>query len=370
MDNQIINSDVLSQLMYTPATDEPDSKSVYESCDSGLFIGNSYIYSVPALLDFKKLINPHILTIGMTGSGKTFLMKNLILRLSILDGSKIILIDFTGEYKGHLNLTNTPVSSTNPDAYGENEITYFNLASLPEGEKISISSEILRNSLLLMRKQVIDTGKRLFIVLDEAWKLLRSEKSLETIIREGRKYGVGLILSSQLIEDADNPIISNIATLFLFRTQNRKSLEKIAKNYNIPDQYIQRVQNLDLGSCLAMQLYKSNHRSAFIIRKVAGLNFKKMLRIELVDNMGIEISSTELEKLLKKLCGYKYEEAMKPIKERGSIPLNEIIREVLARGADRKETLREFKKLGFDDAILSDSFSYALYELSDSHETE
>ncbi len=363
MKRQILNSKSIANLMYMPKIEEPTARFTNSICGSAIFIGNSYTYSMPILVNFDKLLNPHVLTIGMTGSGKTFLMKSLIMRLSVLEGSRIILIDFTGEYQKSLDLQSVDISETDPEQYNENEIIYFNLANIPEAQKISISSEILQKSVSLMRKQEINPNKRIFIVLDEAWKLLNKEVSLETIIREGRKYGIGLILSSQLVDDADSTILSNIATLFLFRTQNKKSLERIAKNYNLAENQISKVQDLELGSCLAIQVYKSDQRSAFIVRKVIGLNFNDMIKIKIGNQMGIDVSSGDFEKLLSKLCGEKSAGIAKLVKERGEIPLNELFTELILCGADRRAILLEFRRLGFDDQVLADSFSYTVYEL-------
>ncbi len=179
-----------------------------------------------------------------------------------------------------------------------------------------------------------------------------------------------MILSSQLIEDADSPVISNIATLFLFRTQNKKSLEKISKNYNISDDFMSQIQNLDLGSCLTVQIYKSNHRSAFIIRKVIGLNFKDMVKKKVVDEMAIEVGSKELDTLIEKLCNGRHESLSSSIKQYGGIALNELIKQLLSHGADSRQILHEFRKLGFDDNTLSDAFSFAVCESSDEHENK
>jgi hypothetical protein len=360
-----LSSSTIAELIYMPRVEEPSLKTLKDTHLPGVFIGKSYVYSVPVLINFSKLINPHILTIGMTGSGKTFLMKSLILRLSMLEESRVILIDFTGEYQNHLNLALDAKSEADLENDFEEGISYFNLANMPENQRISMSSTILEKCVLLMRKQRINAERRVFVVLDEAWKMLRTDKNLEMIIREGRKYGIGLVLSSQLVEDADNAVISNIATLFLFRTQNKKSLEKIAKNYNISEESISMVQGLELGSCLMVQLYKSSNRSAFIIRRVIGLGFTQTIKIKLGNNMGIEIGSEEFEKLLGRLCGDKSNWIAKEAKEKGEITLNSLIKNLIISGANKRNLLIELRKLGFDDFSIADSFAYALCEVGE-----
>ncbi len=113
-------------------------------------------------------------------------------------------------------------------------IVHFDLSGITsEASKVGVADGILRGIAGNMRRSDNLCGKRVFIMLDEAWKLLAESNSLETILREGRKYRHGLIFSSQLMEDVDLALLSNAATLFAFRLQNSQSLERLARNYNL-----------------------------------------------------------------------------------------------------------------------------------------
>lgn len=127
MIGKLLNSNVISHLIYLPKVDEPDSSIISDIQNFRVFVGNSQLYSMPVMIDFNKLLNPHILIVGMTGSGKTFLTKNLILRISLLEGSRVILIDLTGEYQNRIKMRITPPEDTKLLNCVENEITYFNL---------------------------------------------------------------------------------------------------------------------------------------------------------------------------------------------------------------------------------------------------
>ncbi len=63
-----------------------------------VYIGKSKIYRIPVMLDLNKLMNPHISIIGITGSGKTHLSKNLVIGHSIKKNYNILIIDWNGEY--------------------------------------------------------------------------------------------------------------------------------------------------------------------------------------------------------------------------------------------------------------------------------
>jgi len=104
------------------------------------------------------------------------------------------------------------------------------LHTLPtEAGKTAITLLILWNLIYYMRQSGESRDKiRLFIVLDEAHRVYRSvqreEESalgvghpLDIIAREGRKYGVSLIMSSQLVEDFGKQILGNVATIFILK---------------------------------------------------------------------------------------------------------------------------------------------------------
>ncbi len=355
----ILDTSNLSGLLYIPSTDEPDVASFGQTCSSAVFLGYSKVYSMPVLITPATLLNQHFLIIGMTGSGKSFLARNLILRLSVVHGSKIILIDFSGEYKNMLDPEFMKAESgTFPSL--ERQVSYFDLTQKPEAERMRLASEILSNLVLLMRHRKIEAGEQAFVVIDEAWKLLASDKNLEVIIREGRKYRIGLILSSQLIEDADIAITSNISTLLLFRTQDKNSLELVRKNYGISEVEIESIQNLNLGACLIVQLHKSNYRSAYQVKRILGIDTVTMLKIKTGDNMSKEISINQLRHLIRTASNGKEEEILVQTRQRGSIRLETLVQQLLAAGSDKHEVLCQLRKLGFCDTELSDAFASAI----------
>ena len=117
---------------------------------------------------------------------------------------------------------------------GRRGIVHVDLSGIPsEPNKVRAAEGILAGIAENMRRADGLEGRRVFVMLDEAWKLLRESRALETILREGRKYRHGLIFSSQLVEDVDLALLSNAATLFAFRLQNSQSLERLARNYNL-----------------------------------------------------------------------------------------------------------------------------------------
>lgn len=358
----------VSRLMAIPRINGPSVFNTEEDYYKGMFIGYSLGHSLPCFISFDLLMNPHIFIAGMTGSGKTYLMRNIMLRLSVILGYSVLLIDFTGEYKefveasGHVQIEHTSLEESALEKDGA--ILYVNLRGRSEEEKVSIARSILDGFVMYMRTRPI-LAKRTFLILDEAWKLLSNSESLAIVIREGRKYGAGLIMASQLVEDIELSVLGNVATLFMFRVQNKQSLDNIARNYNLGEELIESVQNLDVGSCLLVQLYKSNRRDAFVVRRVLGVRISKSIRIILGEYMDVEVSREAFEVMVRNLCRDNGVEVMSTLDESGSIELHMLIEGLIASGAKRHDTLIALRKLGVADAELADAFAVAIEEIGD-----
>lgn len=173
----------------------------------------------PVLLDLKESaqlgMGPHGICIGATGSGKSELLRTLILGLALThspDDLSMILVDYKG------GAAFAPFSRL-PHVAG----IIDNLADDPqltERARASIQGEVVRRQRLLkdagnaasighyrqMRRErpELPALPHLFLVIDEFGELLTAEPDfvelLLTIGRIGRSIGVHLLLSSQRIE--------------------------------------------------------------------------------------------------------------------------------------------------------------------------
>ncbi len=130
-------------------------------------------------------------------------------------------------------------------------VTHINLNALPENLRYLFADLFLRRIYYTLQATgEIPRGTederakfRLFVIVDEA-KLLVSQKSgskssikavLNKYATEMRKFGVSLILASQLIAHFNEEILANIAVKFCMRSENKKQAQENAKFFEVSE---------------------------------------------------------------------------------------------------------------------------------------
>jgi len=94
---------------------------------------------------------------------------------------------------------------------------------------------------------------RLFCVLDEAHNLsFEKDSPVDKLVREGRKFGLGLIFASQQPEDFSPTAYSNTATKLVFQVldDTKRVSKKLAlkcRNFSSPDQVLETISKLPRG---------------------------------------------------------------------------------------------------------------------------
>ncbi|MGC8676102.1 MAG: helicase HerA domain-containing protein [Candidatus Micrarchaeia archaeon] len=320
--------------------DLPDFSMLQEAAMRGVYIGTAKDSRTPIFLDFTQLVNPHVFIFGVTGSGKTYLMKSLMLKLKASLSAEIHCIDFTGEYKDFAS------------AVG---ISSYVRAGTESDEGLSAALAALDVIRRRMRRRGTAEAPNAFVFLDESWKLLGKSQSFATLLREGRKYGVGLVMASQLLEDLAAPMLDNVATIFAFRLQNMRSIERILRNYGLGDEYAGVIQNLGVGSAIMLQMYKAKIARAFEVR-VSGASLGHYVKIRSGDGVYLEISADKLESIVRETCGDRAAEAV-PGGSDVQLELTSFMRSLLAHGASRTGVLRALRRIGISDADIADAFA-------------
>lgn len=364
----IFGSRNISSLILLP---DRDAARVFPNGNKGIFIGSLASHNLPFMFDVDELMNPHIFIAGITGSGKTYFLRSLILKLNSNLNCSILILDFTGEYTDF----DTYASSKNRDGIvrsfleGRSTISKLDLKGSSEKERILVAERLISEIAEEMRYLPVDYSERKFIVLDEAWKILERSRSVETIIREGRKYGIGIIFASQSIDDSDQKLTSNVASMFLFRQPDEKSLHRLAKDYGMVESDIKSVQNLELGSCFGIFLLKSKERMKVLIKKTSIAKVEKRAKIRTKSNNFIEVDRNRLSSVIGEFCGPSVATKLSEnLFEMDSIELQVLIRILIQENSNSYAILKSIRKLGFEEDAIADAFSSALAQLSVTYE--
>jgi len=164
-------------------------------------------------------------------------------------------------------------------------------------------------------------GIRLFVVLDEAWKIAGEENSdAVMIVREGRKYNFSLIVASQNPTDINEAIFSNVGTTFIFKVKFEKYLNYLQGSLNFSDYIRGEITQLGVGQCAVNMAFTTtaNFSSTFMIKKVIGeeplveyfLDLKHVLTEE--ERRDVKVAQTvsvEREELRRRLRMYGLNES-------------------------------------------------------------
>jgi len=128
------------------------------------------------------------------------------------------------------------------------------LHSLPQESLRSLAGlAILQFVKEKMRAESYQSGgrPRLFVVVDEAWKIASDERSdVISIVREGRKYGFGLIVASQNPTDVHKSIFASAGTTCCFRLTLAAEREYVRSSLTYSDFLEEASHNLAVGQAL------------------------------------------------------------------------------------------------------------------------
>ena len=335
--------------MYAP----DDLQEAIDTSGNGIYIGKSARQNIPVFIDQSATINPHIFIAGITGSGKSFALKNIITRMSAVLGYGAIIIDLTGEFSG--------IAENNGEVEVSSRTSYFGLFKINrEEERMQRAEEILCKIIEQMRMLEPDSKIKSFVIFDEAWKILERNKQFETLIREGRKYGIGIIISSQSLLDLDREMLENIGSLLIFKLTDPISLSLLAGSYGLNEAQIDNVKNLEVGRCMLLRSYKSRRRSCVFISRFEPVNTKEIFKIILGDCMDIEIDEEKFLDFLKSLNITKERMAkINEVIENRPIGLDALISELILADVDRRKVLYGLRSLGMRDDDIADTFAIA-----------
>jgi len=182
-----------------------------------------------------------------SGGGTPFLNFQAKGILSFLDSMRLKLKDSTysflfepGEYSPNCDgKVEKDLSCLLYEWLGSNKaLTILDLSGIPSHIMTSISGTLLKviYDTLFWGQNMEVGGKKqpLLIVLEEAHNYLKageksiSSKIVQTIAKEGRKYGVGLVLVTQRPSELDETVLSQCGTIIALRMNNSKDRAHIS----------------------------------------------------------------------------------------------------------------------------------------------
>ncbi|MCM8830698.1 MAG: ATP-binding protein [Candidatus Omnitrophica bacterium] len=136
-----------------------------------------------------------------------------------------------------------------------------------------------------------DKKIKLIVVADEAWKIAQDDRSdLVKILREGRKYAFSIIVASQNPSDISPTILSNAATLAVFRLMHADFRDTLIKSLNCPKEVSIQIEKFKVGQALFRLAWAipSNYDGPFIISRIEG-EVSSDLFFLLVNDMEVSI---------------------------------------------------------------------------------
>jgi Cdc6-like AAA superfamily ATPase len=228
-------------------------------------------------LEMKEL-KTHILTAGATGSGKSVSAMVIVEELLEKKIPVVVfdptaqwtgfvrpckdhdLLNFYGKfgmnprhvkpYKGMIYEVKDPKVKIDFKKYmNPGEISVFTLNKLKHGEYDQAVKTIVDT--IFEQGWEESSGLQMVIVFDEVHRLLEKYGgkggyvALEKACREFRKWGIGLIMISQVLSDFKEAVKGNVLTEIQLHTKSLGDLQRIEKKFG--EDYAKRVTKLEVG---------------------------------------------------------------------------------------------------------------------------
>ncbi len=249
----------LERMRYIP----PDTKKIPKKGPDMFHVGKLPEINKQAYFNPRDLTT-HCLCAGSTGSGKS-VTASVIAEAALLNNIPVVAFDPTNQWTGFVKqlkdknilsyykqfgLSDSDARSfkgliytvDNPEVdinikkfMNPGEITVFNLSNLKTGEYDQAVKRIIDKIFELSWPETHDL--KVFVVFDECHRLLEKYGgkggyvALERACREFRKWGIGLLMISQVSADFKQAVAGNILTEVQMNTKNVEDIQKIAQKY-------------------------------------------------------------------------------------------------------------------------------------------
>jgi hypothetical protein len=149
-----INNTELSRRNILTHAPEPPMHILFRDPLNSLYVGKTDGLNVPFFWDYNIITNPHIAIVGISGSGKSYFIKSLLVRASFVWNSNAIIIDWAGEYKDWVMQTGGKIIQLG-------RANYLNLLDLGGMKPYDRIKQVMRTLALLTDMENYPEQKRL-----------------------------------------------------------------------------------------------------------------------------------------------------------------------------------------------------------------
>ena len=242
-----------------------------------------------------KDLTTHMLVAGSTGSGKS-VCASVFVEEALLHNIPVVIFDPTAQWTGFVKACNDPnlikyygqfgykpedarpfkgllYKVEGPDVVidfkkymNPGEVTVFNLQGLKAGDYDVAVKNIIDTMFKVRWEESPDL--KLVVVFDEVHRLLEKYggtggyKALEKACREFRKWGLGLVMASQVSADFKEAVAGNILTEVQLNTKSMEDISKIATKYGT--EFSQRVTRQGIGVAMMQNPKYNNGKPWFV----------------------------------------------------------------------------------------------------------
>jgi tetratricopeptide (TPR) repeat protein len=237
-------------------------------------------------------------------------------------------------FKGIIYEVDKPQLDLNFDEYMQpGEITIFNLNKLKSGEYDIAVRNIVDTIFKIGWEE--SSELKMLIVFDEVHRLLEKYGgkggyiALEKACREFRKWGIGLIMASQVNADFKEAVQGNILTEVQFNTKAIEDIRKIEEKYG--SDYAKRISREGIGTAMMQNPKYNDGKPWFVQFRPIYHSPHKLLNKELelykYYNEQINIINNKIKKLKNKKDVSDFELELKLAKDKlktGNFRMTEI----------------------------------------------
>jgi len=283
--------------------------------DSEYVIGNIPNTNYPVIIDKNVAITHHMAVVGVTGTGKSIFSRNLVRQYLEDKNTKVICIDFTGEYIGKFSDLK-PVKTIQDDTAeelfkdinfiereiannynkdtdksikrkkevskkvkdelesflrGTDKLSIFELPHVENTSGVLTYTKSFFSLLFHLAKKENSFGNRVCIVLEEAHTIVPewnfsgvSDKvsqpllnSIAQIALQGRKYNVGLLVIAQRTANVSKTILTQCNSIVSFQEFDKTSSDFLANYFG--QEIVKSLQKLKFRQAIAAgKAFKSN----------------------------------------------------------------------------------------------------------------